>query len=843
MPRNGRLLALCRVVSLGLLWTVAVVRAVPAEFWVSPRGDDGAPGTRERPFATLTRARGAVRALRRDGGGVLPGPVTVWLRGGLYEVPETLSLTPEDGGSPACPVNYAAATGETPILSGGRLVRDWTPAGDGSWRAHLAGVAAGGWVFHQLFVRQPEQAGFERRYRPSRGLFVIAGLTDAPHRDPQARIDHRNPQREVFFRPGDIERWDNLEDVELVFLHDWSSGRMHIADIDWTEYIVRFTEFPHYRIGHWYPGGRNPYLVENLREAFGRPGEWYLDRPSGGLRYMPLPEEDPSRMEFVAPFLERLVTLTGDLAEERFVEHVTFRGLTFAHTAWRHPPHLYAEALGRACRQGFVDMPAAVELEAARQCRFERCVFAGLGSYALDLGEGCHDNLVQGNRMVDLGTGGIKVGTVDRTAAPPRLPTGNAIENNLVSDAGVVHYSGHGIWGGMCARTRIRHNVVTRTLYSAVAVGWSHGKEETACRENRIEANHVYDVMLLLDHGGAIYTLGNQPGTVIRANLVHDTYQTKLHGDIRRPDWTAGGLAFDDGSSGFLVERNVIYDTPCPPARALTEGRATEMTVRDNICGIRPGEPGFPEAIAAAAGLQPPYRDLLGVPFRAVPPPILAMTLPMHLRPGPIVDTFDRLPPGSRPTRAFCRLEDKEPGKGTDAIAITDQTAAEGPNSLRILDAPGLSREWIPYVSYTPAYTDGRASVAFGLRPEKGTRLEVVWRGKHPQREFAVGPQFWVRDGAVWLGERALHEVPEGQWCRFEMTARLGAPDPGIGEAGLAEYGHWRLTVALPGQPVRVFEALPFVDPSFHDLGTVMFISLATERTVCYLDSVRIVCE
>lgn len=831
------------VVAAGALVTGQAVSA-PVEFFVAPAGDDDATGTRQQPYASITRAQRAVREAKKRSDGAPPVPVTVWVRGGLYSLASPLLFTAEDSGTESCPVTYQAVPGETPILSGGVVVTDWKKADRGFWTAPTPMAGAERMSgFHQLFAKRPGQSWFERRYRPSRGLFVIAGLTDAPHRSPTGRIDHRNPQKEVFFHPGDIERWQNPADVELLFMHDWSSGRMHIADLDMEEHIVRFTEFPHYRIGHWYPGGRNPYLVENVKELLGAPGEWYLDRAAGTVTYKPLPDEDMATSRFIAPRTERLALLTGTPEPGGYVEHIRFRGLTFAHTAWRLPPHLYAEQYGRACRQGFVDMPAAVELRGARACRFERCVFANLGSYALDLGEGCHENLVQGNLMVDLGTGGIKVGTVDRAAVYPAVPTGNVIANNIVANSGLVHYSGHGIWGGVCAETRISHNVVTRTLYSSIAVGWSHSKEETACRENVIEYNHVYDVMLLLDHGGAIYTLGNQPGTTIRGNLVHDTHQTRLHGDIKRPDWTAGGLAFDDGSSSFVVEDNVIYDTAPPPGLALTHERASAMTVRNNHCGIRPDEPGFPSELAAKAGLEPEYRDLLAVPFHVLPPPVLAMSVPTGLKPVPVVDTFDRLPVGGKPRHAFCRLEDKQPGKGTDSIEVTEETAAEGRRCLKIVDAPGLSQEWIPYVSYSPGYLAGTAVTSFSLRLDPGARLEVVWRGRHPSKEFSAGPHLAIAAAELTVGGERLLSLPEKEWIGFELRARLGAPEPGIAQAGMEQHGRWSLTVSLPGQPPRTFPSLSYSDPEFRDLATVMFISTATERTAFYLDSVRIRCE
>jgi hypothetical protein len=49
-----------------------------------------------------------------------------------------------------------------------------------------------------------------------------------------------------------------------------------------------------------------------------------------------------------------------------------------------------------------------------------------------------------------------------------------------------------------------------------------------------------------------IYTLGKQPGTVIRNNLWHDIAATRYGG------W---GIYFDEGSSGILAESNVVYRT------------------------------------------------------------------------------------------------------------------------------------------------------------------------------------------------------------------------------------------------------------------------------------------
>ncbi len=252
---------------------------------------------------------------------------------------------------------------------------------------------------------------------------------------------------------------------------------------------------------------------------------------------------------------------------------------------------------------------------------------------------------------------------------------------------------------------------------------------------------------------------------------------------MKRPVWAGGPLAFDDGSSDFTVEKNIIYNTPSAPSLPLKARRAKDMTIGVNYCGIQPGDEGFPTALAAQAGLEHAYRDLLDVPFRVVPPPVLSMSLPESLKPVTIVDTFDKARVGRPSSRAYCRLEDKAPGKGKAAVVVTDETAAKGGQSLKVVDAPGLSRNWIPYVSYAPAYDSGLATVEFWLRLERGAVMDYCWRGRHPARAFSVGPSMRFKNGQLFLPDGTDIAIPAGQWVKLRTTTRLGELDPGIGRA------------------------------------------------------------
>jgi hypothetical protein len=84
-----------------------------SDFFVAPTGNDADPGTADRPFATLERARDAVRQLKQAG--PLNEPVNIKLQRGTYRLARAVVFGPEDSGTAACPITYQSVTGKNVV--------------------------------------------------------------------------------------------------------------------------------------------------------------------------------------------------------------------------------------------------------------------------------------------------------------------------------------------------------------------------------------------------------------------------------------------------------------------------------------------------------------------------------------------------------------------------------------------------------------------------------------------------------------------------------------------------------------------------------------------------------
>ena len=574
-----------------------LLTAAPADFYVAPDGEDTNPGTEAAPFASPARARDAVRALVADG---LAKDVTVLVRGGTYVLDEPLAFGPEDSGTAEYRITYAAYPGERPVISGGRAVSGWTKAEGGKWTVELPEVKSGSWQFRQLFSggkRLPRA-----RFPNGRGLLRVESVSPDVK---QIVLDEASGMGSLAGK-----------DAELVMYQNWSISRAAIVDTDGRTVSVAN---PMGWIGHGAattasPG--KPCYIEHAPEFVDEPGEWRLDRKTGVLTYMAAEEEDPNEGQFVAPRLERLLVVNG--RADAPVQNLHFTGLSLEHAAWRLPDFGYlgiqAGHHGTTMSEPACVLPVTIEFAYAEDCGLERCRVAHVGATGIGLGAGCRRTTIAGCEVTDIGGNGIMVGWRGKAQShrvelagdeslsgdwrdPRDVPTGNAITNCVIRNCGAVNHGCVGIYDGFCAETRIAHNLVTDMPYTGISIGFRWNTSETSQRGTICEYNHVHDVMKMLADGGCIYTLGYQPGTVLRGNLLHHVHRSAFaHGGAPN-----NGVFFDQGSKGYLVEGNIIYDTSGEPIRFNQTDR-DNMTWQNNSFGVPPGDPAFPEAAAKKAG-------------------------------------------------------------------------------------------------------------------------------------------------------------------------------------------------------------------------------------------------
>ncbi len=492
--------------------------------YVSPDGNDANSGeTLDSPFQTIQKAQMEARKFDKS--------VVIYLRGGTFFLRKPLVFTPEDTDRSNASLTLSAFGNETPVVSGGEVIdAEFKEVKPGLFEATLDEVATGDWFFYQLFA---DGKRLTRARIPNEGYFNMVG-----------EMELEGPAH-FTFQEGDIKKtWAGRGDVDVIGLAKWAEIRMPIVKVDEENHTATLTK--QVPPSNW-RNAKNPrYWIENAPEALDQPGEWRLDKQTGILSIMVEPGQNPNEMQIIAPKLEQLIRIEGNAEREEFVHDLHFKGLTFSHT------------IAPKLEEGYPDMQAAYDISAAfsangaKDCKVQNCEFTQLGNYAISFEQACGNNHIIANEMLDLGAGGVKIG--ERVMREGLLRThNNHITDNHIHHIGVMYPAAVGIWVGQSDHNVLAHNHIHHTYYTGLSVGWTWGYRPTGAHHNIIEYNHVHDIGqgVLSDMGG-IYTLGTQPGTVIRNNVFHhiDSYS-----------YGGWGIYPDEGSTEILVENNVTYRT------------------------------------------------------------------------------------------------------------------------------------------------------------------------------------------------------------------------------------------------------------------------------------------
>jgi hypothetical protein len=471
--------------------------------------------------------------------------VIVAVTGGVYRLAHTFRLGVADSGQGGHAIVYRAAEGARPVWSGGVRVTGFAPVASlpGTW---VAPVPAGTHA-RQLWVDG-------RRATRARGPSGPAGFAKTA----------------TGFTLGDpaMAAWPDRAGLEVVGTQAWKMFRCPVSDVSAGGLTVAA---PCWASSQAQQGVTFDEVgwVENALELLDEGGEFHLDDAGGLLFYRPRDGEDLAQADVELPVVEELVRIEGTPAEP--AHDVNFEGITFSHATWTRPsaPDGYASLQAGITPVGsppvHVKPLANVTVHAAHHVRFHGCTFAHLGGIGLALEVGAHDDVVDASRFEDISASAVMIGDVtheeDHHPADPALVVrDNTIQGSYVTRAGAEYFDTPGIFGGYTTHTTLAQNELFDLPYTGISLGWGWGSTDvggsigyatpTTSREADVRGNVVGHHMRRLRDGGAIYVLGDQPGSTMTGNVI-DNQGAPF-----------GNLYLDNGSQHWSLTDNVVFVHP-----------------------------------------------------------------------------------------------------------------------------------------------------------------------------------------------------------------------------------------------------------------------------------------
>jgi hypothetical protein len=628
---------------------------------VSPHGNDRAAGSRRHPLRSIAAAQHAARSAVAKG-----RAVTVELRGGTYTLGSPVEFGARDSGRRDAPVRWTAAKGEHPVISGGRTVTGWRSV-DASKHLFEASVPRGS-DSRQLYRNGAEVPRAAIEIPRSAIAVTDAGFEIV---DPSLAYLAKLPDQ----RRIEVESQDSFTDRYAP-----------VAGISGTTVTM---QQPAWRNNNWgYDTLAKPFAGGKLQlensKAFLQEGQWYLDPTHGKLYYRAAAGEHPSASTFVLPRLQSLVQISGTRA--RPAHDLSFSGIAFSYSTWLSPsssigyadqqngafipkaypqPTDYLTSCQSGCKQfegarnGWHQMPAAVQVAAATRIRFSDDTFAHLGQVGLGIGNDANANArgiglgasrvtAHHNLFTDLGGAGVVVGGIMPDAHHPsdaRMVVKDVtVDNNLVTDVAKDYKEMSGILSTYVDHAVVSHNEVSNLAYDGIDIGWGWGANDpggsndyrtrglyayqpvyttpTTLKDTVVKDNLIHGTKKVFHDGGSLYNLSANPGAVISGNYIYDNQHTV-------------GLYLDEGSRYVTMRDNVVQDSGVfiftnsyadndtlddviqhnwyNSGVVQTPNADTHrITVRDNVQVTGTAWPADARKVIAAAGLQPKFGLLPG---------------------------------------------------------------------------------------------------------------------------------------------------------------------------------------------------------------------------------------
>lgn len=440
--------------------------------------------------------------------------------------------------------------------------------------AYIPEVEKGEWEFTDLYV-DGKRAKLTRY--PQEGMLRCV---ETEVSGSKTETEHIEGSKWFIAHKEDLTGAEGIEDGIISYCHFWVDEHSPIESYDRETGKLTMKYKSRYLITNRYDEEHCPanfeYYIENLPGSFRNPGEWYLDKKTGMLYYMPENEnQTPEGISVYAPVVSELLSIAGTACEK--VKNIRFENLDFVCTGGDYESRVWVtgEETGEiyGCDgQSMANAPGAVNVKFAHCCSFENCSFENIGLHALAIGKGCDGIRVEKCRFYDIGAGGVKIFGGAYADEEDLYTHHNVISECDISYCGRRWAVGCGILANHTYCNEISGNEISFLDYSGISVGWVWGYANSITRDNIIRKNHIHHIGMgnLSDMGG-IYLLGRQEGTIVSENVIHDVICKHYGG------W---GIYTDEGSSYITIEKNIVYRTS---SQCFHQHYGCDNVVKNNI--------------------------------------------------------------------------------------------------------------------------------------------------------------------------------------------------------------------------------------------------------------------
>ena len=462
------------------------------------------------------------REWRRTNDPRCKGGITITLQEGRYYMDEPLFLRPEDSG-----------TKESPLI-----IR-----GSGKHKSVICG--------------DPRQKHTQ--------IWPIKEQGDSSRQEVMERMIDFNPVNRTITIPTPPQNVLQTKNLEMVVHQRWAIAILRVKDmkVEGDKTVVSFME-PESRLEFEHPwpqpviGGERGNSSFLLRTTEQRDG------------------------------IEQLVIIDG-------ANYVRFEGLTFNRTCWNRPLHKGHVTLQGGFplvdayklkenpglpwdegleNQAWIERPvSAVTVRNAHHVDFYSVVFENLAATALDFVDNVSDCLVQKCTFGNIGGTAIMGGSFAEIPREVHRPYTDLAERcqrltiteNFVVDAANEDWGAVGIALGYVRDCTISSNYVNFLSYSGICIGWGWTPHDTGMRNNRITDNTIKNFARQLYDAGGIYTLSNQPNSIISDNKISQPhpapYATNDRGFCIYLDARTDGFTIENNTTeGRLIRRDEIGD-------------------------------------------------------------------------------------------------------------------------------------------------------------------------------------------------------------------------------------------------------------------------------------------